>query len=164
MEFKFKSLGTRQVVNDIKQYYLNLCDKYSFVDVYISTDAQAHGPRLIYATVIGFHLFDELGRGKGATVLYQKYVQPRYMFGKAAKEDFQKLYAETEYSIQVAEYLQDQLQVPVNYIELDYNLDEKYYSNKVLINAINTVLSRGYGYTCKPQAAFTYAADKLAKS
>lgn len=162
MEFKFKNLSTRELVPNISDYYNEILTKHPFIDVYVSTDSQARYDRLVYATVIGFHMFDQTYKGKGASVLYSRYTLPRNLYGKAARYDYAKLYSETAYSLDVAKYLES-LGIKVQYIELDYNMDEKYFSNKVLLDAINEVKANGFDFTCKPNAMLTYAADKLSK-
>jgi len=168
LDFKFKKLSTKELVPDLKKYYEDLVSTHPFVDVYVSTDSQAHNDKLVYATVIGFHFFDAFGRGKGASVVYQKYTLPRKLYGKTAKYDYEKLFSETQYSLLVAAYL-EKLGISVQFIELDYNLDKKYFSNEVLLSAIahinDYMIKNGKKYTCtyKPNATLTYAADKVSK-
>lgn len=158
---KFKTLGKQKDVDILKEIstFLNSNPKGR---IYISTDSQAKGEKIKYATVIVLHTVDETLQGRGARVFYKTNYDPRNLFGKSSGKDFAKLYKETELSIEVANYIRDTLNITVNFIELDYNADPNYFSNSVLLAALGYVKGSGYVPRGKPALA-AYAADKIAK-
>jgi predicted RNase H-related nuclease YkuK (DUF458 family) len=158
---KFKSLTTGKNL-DLLDEIQNFVKTYENGKMYISTDSQSKGKKVKYATVIVLHSIDETGRGKGGKVMYKTCTSNRYMFGKSAGKDAVKLGKETDLSIELAIFIRDETNITVDYIDLDYNSDPKYFSNGVLISALGQVKSNGFKPRCKPALA-TAAADKLVK-
>ena len=70
-----------------------------------------------------------------------------------------RLWKETEYSIEVAEWLKEKIKVKIQ-IDLDYNLDEKHFSSKLVQASKGWATSLGYEVNLKPDMQVaTRAAD-----
>lgn len=158
----FKTLGTGKEVSLLEEIK-NFVETSENGKIYVSTDSQVKGANVKFATVVVLHNVDKSKTGKGARVFYTTLKEVRKLFGKSSGKDFAKLYKETELSVNVANYIRDNLNIKVDYIDLDYNADPVYFSNTVLLNALGYVKGLGYTPRGKPALA-SYAADKLAKS
>lgn len=158
---EFRRLSTGKLVDLLKEIS-TFNSLYPNGKIYVSTDSQVKGGKVKYATVVVLHKVDENGKGMGANVMYKLERDVRKTFGKSSGKDFVKLYKETDLSIETSNYIREQLNIDVDFIELDYNSDPYYFSNTVLLAAIGYVKALGFAVRGKPALA-SYAADKLAK-
>jgi predicted RNase H-related nuclease YkuK (DUF458 family) len=124
---------------ELERYLADYLAVHPECEVHIGSDSQNFRVHTVYATAIVLR-----HPGKGAHVLYTKSRVPKI------KDIFSKLWGELERSIQLAEYLQNELLIEVLQIDLDYNEDESYPSNKVLNAASGYVQSLGYTVKAKP--------------
>jgi predicted RNase H-related nuclease YkuK (DUF458 family) len=75
---------------------------------------------------------------------------------------FTKLWGELERSVKLATYIEEQLHIPVQQIDLDYNEDPGFPSHKVLTAASGYVQSMGFRVKAKPDLLMaTWAANVL---
>ena len=149
----WKDLGNGKEVN-VVEYIKNYLDVKPETKLYIGTDSQRKGKRVVYATVVV--LYNE---GKGGKVLYSKSTAP------PIKDNFTRLFKEIETSIETATFLNDSgIEKKFITIDMDYNDDKKYYSNRLLTSALGWATAMGYECRKKPDAfAGSHAADKLVK-
>lgn len=128
----------------------NIVKKDPFVEIHIGTDSQRHhGADVVYVTAIAYRYI-----GKGVHYIYNKTVHP------PIKDDWTKLWKETEYSLDVAEYLAPHLPGIRFEIDMDYNSDENALSNKLVAAATGWGTSLGYKCNIKPvKQIATRAAD-----
>jgi predicted RNase H-related nuclease YkuK (DUF458 family) len=125
---------------ELDRYLKDYLDRYPDCEVHVGSDSQNYRAHTVYATTIVLR-----HPGKGAHVLYTKSRVP------IIRDIFNKLWGELERSISLAEYIQNELLIEVRQIDLDYNDDEKYPSNKVLHAASGYVQSLGYTVKAKPE-------------
>lgn len=120
--------------------------------IYIGTDSQNNGIITTYASVIVFH------SGHGGHVIYNKEEVP------VIRDRFTKLWMEVERSIELANYLRENDIDCVDFIDLDYNPNPKFWSNRLLDAAIGYVVANGFEARWKPQSVYaSIVADKLCK-
>jgi predicted RNase H-related nuclease YkuK (DUF458 family) len=152
----FKRLSDHKVVN-IVEYLKKMIEETPEAEIYIGTDSQTHGRKVIYATVIVIHY-----RGRGGHVLYTKETV-------AAKKDAlenlpERLWHEVELSLEVAEYLEEEGVKKAKFIDVDVNPDRKWKSNMILASAMGLVAWKGFTGRTKPDAvAASRVADKVCK-
>lgn len=149
----WKDLGNHQEV-DLVDYIKNYLLQKPNTKLYIGTDSQRRGKRVAYATVIVLY-----NDRKGGKVLYAKEVIP------AIKDNFTRLFREIELSLNIGTELVDSgINQRLMAIDLDYNEDKKYFSNRLLTSALGWATSLGFECRTKPNAvAASYASDKLVK-
>ena len=125
---------------ELDRYVADYLQAHPECEVHIGSDSQNYRVHTVYVTTIVLR-----HPGKGAHVLYTKSRVP------IIRDIFSKLWGELERSIKLAEYLQNELLIEVAQIDLDYNEDETYPSNKVLNAAAGYVQSLGYTVKAKPE-------------
>lgn len=108
------------------------------VQVLVGSDSQNRGGNTIYATTVVFRYANN-----GAHVLYQKEK------GQKITDLWTRLWHELERSIAVADHLKAQ-GVAIHQIDMDYNSDPDFASNKVWSAAVGYVKSMGYRSGAKP--------------
>jgi predicted RNase H-related nuclease YkuK (DUF458 family) len=153
----FKRLSDRKNVN-LETYLKDYFQKYPSTKIYISSDSQAVQNRIVWATVVILY-----NRNLGGHVLYSKQHDMRTVYGKQCGRDYMKLYKETELTLELASYLRDDLGYEIDQIGLDYNTDEKYFSNKLLTDTIGWIKSLGYNVVGKPNP-FVAVSDKISRT
>lgn len=155
----FKSLTTRQDI-DLVPYIKDYLSNNRNAKIYIGCDSQNAGSRTLYATVVVLYT-----PTKGGHVLFCKEEIVRHKFVKQNSKteiEFQRLWAEVEKSLAVAEHLKEAGIKKPEFIDVDINPDPRYKSNTMLRSALGYVESLGYAVRCKPYAfAASYAADNL---
>ena len=96
--------------------------------------------------------------GKGAHVLYSRFVTPR------ERENVVRLLNEVWYSVETAEEIRNELDIRATWIDIDLNPDPRYRSNQVLTSAMGIVTGMGYKVRHKGNSpVMTYCADHLVK-
>ena len=107
------------------------------VKIYLGCDSQTKGDQTIYATTVVFHV-----AATGCHVIYKKETMP------VIRDMWTRLWKEAEESVDT--------------IDLDYNIDPKYGSNKLVSAAVGYVESLGFKARCKPELLpGCYAADGI---
>ena len=124
---------------ELDRYLIDYLNRNPECEVHVGSDSQNYRFHTVYvSTIVLRH------PGKGAHVIYNKTRVP------IIRDIFTKLWGELERSITLANHLKDSLGIPVAQIDLDYNSDENYPSNKVLTAGAGYVQSLGYTVKAKP--------------
>jgi len=146
----FRIMGTSEQVNlfNYAQEYLR---NNSNCEVHVGCDSQNVRGITIYVTTVVFR-----HPGQGAHVIYKKEKVDR------VKDMWSKLWAETERSVDLANHLSQDLGIKINQIDLDYNTDPAFPSQKVYTAATGYVSSLGYVSKAKPNLLMAvWAANAL---
>jgi predicted RNase H-related nuclease YkuK (DUF458 family) len=142
----FKKINGEVV--DIVKHTLSILNEYPTVDIHIGTDSQNHRNHTFYSTVIAYRFGT---RGVHYIVHKQKV--------KKIKDKWTRLWNETEYTIETAEFLSKKLNVKIQ-LDFDYNEDENHFSSKLINSARGWANSLGYKVNVKPHNQIaTRAAD-----
>ena len=122
--------------------------KNPFVSIYIGTDSQSIAKQTRYITVIAYRFGN-----RGVHYILKKSGVPQI------KDLWTRLWKETEMSIDVAEWIREHLNVKAE-IDMDYNEDENFKSNKLVNATRGWANSLGYKVNIKPHGQIaTRAAD-----
>lgn len=138
MTATFRTMHTHQVV-DLLSYIQNLTDANRDIKIYVGTDSQNYQHSTVYVSTVVLRYSNN-----GAHVLYQKEKV------KKITDRWTRLWNELQRSIDLAGYLKTEGGIDVTQIDLDYNSDPKYFSNKLLPAAEGYVQSLGYNVKSKP--------------
>lgn len=140
---------------DMVAFVKNYLNEKPDTKLFIGCDSQTRGQFTHYAIVIVLYT-----EGKGGKVIYAREKFP------VIKDNFTKLWKEMEYSLQLADDLHAVgIQKSLLTIDLDYNEDKKYFSNRVLVAALGWATGLGYACRQKPYAASaSHVADMIVKS
>ena len=109
------------------------------VQILIGSDSQNRNGKTTYATTVVFRY-----KNNGAHVLYKKEKTIK------VSDLWTRLWAELERSIIVADHLEGHAGVKVHQIDMDYNSDPAYASNRVWTAAVGYLRSMGYRSGAKP--------------
>ena len=109
------------------------------VQVLIGSDSQNRNGTTTYATTVVFRY-----ENNGAHVIYKKEKTQK------VGDLWTRLWAELERSIAVAEHLETHAGIKIHQIDMDYNSDPAYASNKVFTAAVGYLRSMGYRSGSKP--------------
>ena len=150
-------------IDDVIQYIKDHLKKFPGepYHIFIGCDSQDTSRSSVYATAIVIHRV-----GKGAHVIYTR---DRV---KKIKDTYLRLWGEPERAVVVAELLRtggiEKLILPFQpeglTIDLDFNGDPKWLSNKVLAGAKGYIVGLGFECRIKPDGwSATYAANKLCR-
>lgn len=152
MERVFKTLSQHKPV-DLIPYIKDYVSQHSDLEILVGCDSQNRKAETIYAIVIGLYT-----PGKGAHVLYSRFISPR------ERENTVRLLNEVWYSVEVAEKIKNDIGIVATWIDIDLNPDPKYRSNQALSSAVGIVTGMGYKVRHKGLSpVMTYAADHLVK-
>ena len=142
----FKTIKGQNV--NVVQHTLNILKENPNVQIHIGTDSQNFGKVTSYSTVIAYRY-----GSKGVHYIATKQKIP------VIKDMWTKLWKEAEMSIEVAQWLTEQINVRIE-IDMDYNGDEDYESFKLISAAKGWANSLGYKVNVKPDNQIaTRAAD-----
>ena len=148
MEFRKLTGYPRFELNSYVKQYMEDHMGYD-VKIYLGCDSQTKGDQTIYATTVVFHV-----AATGCHVIYKKETMP------VIRDMWTRLWKEAEKSV-VAVYLRE-YGIEIDTIDLDYNIDPKYGSNKLVSAAVGYVESLGFKARCKPELLpGCYAADGI---
>jgi uncharacterized protein len=140
-----------KIVN-VTEHTLDILKKYPNVQIHIGTDSQNYGGITSYSTVIAFRY-----NRNGVHYIYNKFKVDKI------KDIWTRLWKEAELSIEVAEWLTKKINVKVE-IDMDYNDDETYKSNKLITATKGWANSLGYKVNVKPNNQIaTRAADYVCR-
>jgi len=146
----FKDINGNRV--DPISHTLEIIKHYPYAEIHIGTDSQNMGKQTRYTTVIAYRL----GTRGVHYILSKSKV-------KLIKDMWTRLWQEAEKSIDVAEWLTQQITVRVE-IDMDYNGDENFKSHKLIAAAKGWANSLGYKVNVKPHNQIaTRAADHHCK-
>ena len=130
------------------KHTLNILKEYPYVQIHIGSDSQNIGKSTKYATVIAYRF-----GSRGVHYILSKKDEI------LIKDMWTRLWKEAEMSIDVAEWLTRQVSVKVE-IDMDYNSDENFKSNKLISATKGWANSLGYKVNVKPDNQIaTKAAD-----
>ena len=119
-----------------------------YVQIHVGTDSQSIAKQTRYITVIAYRFGN-----RGVHYILKKSGYPQI------KDLWTRLWKETEMSIDVAEYIKDSLNIRPE-IDMDYNEDESFKSNKLVNATRGWANSLGYKVNIKPHGQIaTRAAD-----
>jgi predicted RNase H-related nuclease YkuK (DUF458 family) len=148
MEFTIMHKQVRVVLAD---YVRAVLDANPGCEIHVGCDSQNYHNHTIYVTALVFRF-----PGNGGHVIYRKERVNKI------NDLWTKLWGELERSIELAEFLRHNLRITVKQIELDYNSDQHFPSNKLLSAASGYVQSLGYEAKAKPDMLMAaWAADVL---
>ena len=127
---------------------LKILKDYPNVQIHIGSDSQNVGKKTRYATVIAYRY-----GSRGVHYILSKKNEA------LLKDMWSRLWKEAEMSIDVAEWLTNQISVRVE-IDMDYNSDENFKSSKLISATKGWANSLGYKVNVKPNNQIaTKAAD-----
>ena len=122
--------------------------KNPFVEVHVGTDSQSLAKKTQYITVIAYRYGN-----RGVHYILKKSGVPKI------KDLWTRLWKETELSIDIAENIKKSLNITPE-IDLDYNENENFKSNKLVNASKGLANSLGYKVNIKPHIQIaTRAAD-----
>jgi predicted RNase H-related nuclease YkuK (DUF458 family) len=143
---KFKTVNGGNV--NVVSHTLDILKTHPNVEIHIGTDSQSLGKTTKYSTVIAYRF---MGRGVHYILSVQQLEKITDMWTR--------LWKEAEMSIEVAEWLTQQINVKVE-IDMDYNDKEHHQSHKLISAAKGWANSLGYTVNVKPNNQIaTRAAD-----
>ena len=137
---------------DPLSHTLKVLKNSPYSQIHIGSDSQNVGKKTKYVTAIAYR-FGSRG--------------VHYIISKKDEiiidDIWKRLWKEAEMSIEVAEWLSNQINVKIE-IDMDYNNDEKFISNKLISAAKGWANSLGYKVNVKPNSQIaTRAADHHCK-
>ena len=136
---------------DPLSYTLQIIDKYPDVEIHIGTDSYSESDNTRYITAIAYR-FNQ----SGVHYIYSKNNFPKII------DKWERLWKETELSIEIAQILNNK-EINIE-IDMDYNSDERYYSNRLVAVAKGWANSLGFKVNIKPfNQIATSAADYHSK-
>jgi predicted RNase H-related nuclease YkuK (DUF458 family) len=129
-------------------YTKNMVSKHPLITIHVGTDSQSVAKQTQYATVIAYRLGNH-----GVHYIVHKIGVPKI------KDLWTRLWKETEMSINIAEKMKKALGIEVQ-IDMDYNEDESFKSNRLVNASRGWANSLGYQVNMKPNIQVaTRAAD-----
>ena len=133
-------------------YTLNIMKRYPDVEIHIGTDSYSLSDQTKYVTAIAYRY-----KEAGVHYIHSKQTVPKI------KDIWTRLWKETELSIQIAQELKSNKKISLE-IDMDYNEDNRFYSNKLVSVAKGWANSLGFKVNIKPYRQIaTSAADYLSK-
>ncbi len=142
----FKNIKGERI--DPIAHTLKILKDYPNVQIHIGSDSQNVGKKTRYATVIAYRY-----GSRGVHYILSKKNEV------LLKDMWSRLWKEAEMSIDVAEWLTNQISVRVE-IDMDYNSDENFKSSKLISATKGWANSLGYKVNVKPNNQIaTKAAD-----
>jgi hypothetical protein len=134
---------------DIVKHTLSILKEYPWVEIHVGTDSQNHRRKTYYSVVIAYRYGN---RGVHYIVHNQKVPK--------IKDRWTRLWKEAELSIETAEFITSKISSLKVEIDFDYNVDERYFSSKLVQAASGWATSLGYKVNIKPDnQVATKAAD-----
>jgi len=150
MDRIFKTMNDHTPVQ-LLEYVSGSVEKNSNLKIYVGTDSQNYKNSTVYVSTVVLRY-----ERNGAQVLYE-----RERVDKIT-DRWTRLWNELQRSIDLAGYLREQGGVTIEQIDLDYNSDPQYFSNKLFSAAVGYVQAMGYVPKTKPNMLMaTWAANVL---
>ena len=133
---------------DIVSHTLSVLKDCPYAEIHVGSDSQNHRRHTVYSTVIAYRY----GNRGVHYVVHKERI-------KKIKDRWTRLWKEAEMSIETAELLTSKVSVQVQ-IDLDFNVDERYFSSRLVQAASGWASSLGYRVNIKPDnQVATKAAD-----
>ena len=146
----FKTLSRHKSV-DLKPYLVDFVAKHPECQVHVGCDSQNYSNVTVYATTVVIRF-----PRRGAHVLYYKEKLPRI------NDMWTRLWNEVERSVEIAQFIENECEVSVHQVDMDFNEDPSFPSNKLLTAARGYVQSLGFMGKAKPNLLMaTWAANVL---
>ena len=134
---------------DVVKHTLEIIKNNPSVEIHIGTDSQSEGDKTTYVTAIAYRFGT-----KGVHYIYWKEKIPR------VRNRYNKLFRETELTIEVAEWFTKQIKSVRVELDFDYNKDERFWSQKLVSSTKGWAEGLGYKVNIKPvKQIATRAAD-----
>lgn len=134
----FRNINGEKV--NVVKHTLDVLAKHPNAEIHIGTDSQNKKRHTIYATVIAYRYGN-----RGVHYIYSKKRVDKI------KDLWTRLWNEAQYSVEVAEWMTEQINVRVDIeIDMDYNPDKRFDSNKLLAAARGYANGLGYRVNVKP--------------
>lgn len=141
--------NTSGVPVDIVKHTLNVIANNTDVEIHVGTDSQNHRRETVYVTAIAYRYGN-----RGVHYIIHK------IRVKKIKDRWTRLWNEAEMTIDTAEYLSKKISSLKIQLDFDYNVDERYFSNKLVQASHGWGTSLGYKVNMKPDNQIaTKAAD-----
>ena len=139
-----------QSINPL-DYTISIIKKYPDVKIHVGTDSHSLNDNTRYITAIAYRF-----NNSGVHYIYTRYNYPKII------DKWERLWKETELSVKIAQILNNK-EINIE-IDMDYNSDERYYSNKLVSLAKGWANSLGFKVNIKPfNQIATSAADYHSK-
>ncbi|MDG1262648.1 MAG: ribonuclease H-like YkuK family protein [Flavobacteriales bacterium] len=136
---------------DFAQYINSFWKTYPHCELHIGCDSQNFKTYTVYVTTIVFR-FPEAG----AHVIYRKERVPKIL------DMWTKLWGETERSVALADAIRSECGIKVKQIDLDFNTNPAFPSNKLLSASAGYANSMGFNCKAKPNLLMAvWAANAL---
>ena len=133
-------------------YTLKIIEKYPDVKIHVGTDSHSLNDNTRYITAIAYRY-----KEAGVHYIYSKFNVPKI------NDIWTRLWKETELSLEIAQKLKDHQKINLE-IDMDYNEDKRFYSNKLVPVAKGWANSLGFKVNIKPfNQIATSAADYHSK-
>jgi predicted RNase H-related nuclease YkuK (DUF458 family) len=146
MDKLFRTIHNEPI--DVVSHTLDILKECPYVEIHIGTDSQNHRRSTVYVTVIAYRYGN-----RGVHYILTKSKM------KKIRDKWTRLWKEAEYSINVAEWLTEKVNVNVE-IDLDYNSEDKYFSSRLVAPTVGWANSLGFKANIKPDNQIaTKAAD-----
>ena len=146
----FKTINGKPV--NVVKHTMEILKTNPTVQIHVGTDSQTLGEYTSYSTVIAYRF-----TRNGVHYIASKQKVPRI------NDMWARLWKEAEDSIEVAEWLTQQINVNIQ-IDMDYNDDEHHKSHKLISAAKGWANSLGYKVNVKPNNQIaTRAADYVCR-
>ena len=134
---------------DVVKHTLEIIKNNPSVEIHIGTDSQSEGDKTTYVTAIAYRFGT-----RGVHYIYWKEKIPR------VRNRYNKLFRETELTIEVAEWVTQQIKSIRVELDFDYNKDERFWSQKLVSSTKGWAEGLGYKVNIKPvKQIATRAAD-----
>ncbi len=134
---------------DVVKHTLEIIKNNPSVEIHIGTDSQSEGDKTTYVTAIAYRFGT-----RGVHYIYWKEKIPR------VRNRYNKLFRETELTIEVAEWFTKQIKSVRVELDFDYNKDERFWSQKLVSSTKGWAEGLGYTVNIKPvKQIATRAAD-----
>lgn len=134
---------------DVVKHTLEIIKNNPGVEIHIGTDSQSEGDKTTYVTAIAYRFGT-----RGVHYIYWKEKIPR------VRNRYNKLFRETELTIEVAEWFTQQIKSVKVELDFDYNKDERFWSQKLVSSTKGWAEGLGYKVNIKPvKQIATRAAD-----
>ena len=151
MQDEFRIMNSTSKVGDVFKYMSQMKKDNPDCVIHIGSDSQNYRDTTTYVTAVVFRF-----PGHGAHVIYRKEKVPKIAVM------WTKLWGELERSLNLATAIQEKTSIVIKQIDLDYNNDPDFPSNKLLSAAKGYLNSLGFASRAKPNLLMAaWAADVL---
>jgi len=124
--------------HDVCDYIASICSDRS-LDIHVGCDSQNYKRYTVYVTTVVFRYPDN-----GAHVIYRRERVPKIL------DLWTKLWGETERSVALAQLILEECNLRVKQIDLDFNSDPAYPSQKLISASAGYIKSLGFDAKAKP--------------